>query len=146
MGWVRFIFRFINKLIKMAVEQEIQKVEQRVMSVEDQLFNISQQITTLQTALTSETEVVLQSLPYTIGTGHNMFGFTGSNGIDTTEQFIAALGGGQEALNIMSRIRICKDQSGQFWIPDLFNGLGSLVNGRGYYLYNEGDPFVVNWI
>lgn len=130
----------------MAVEQEIQKVEQRVMSVEDQLFNISQQITTLQTALTSETEVVLQSLPYTIGTGHNMFGFTGSNGIDTTEQFLAALGGGQEALNIMSRISICKDQSGQFWIPDLFNGLGSLVNGRGYYLYNEGDPFVVNWI
>ena len=41
MGWVRFIFRFINKLIKMAVEQEIQKVEQRVMSVEDQLFNIN---------------------------------------------------------------------------------------------------------
>ena len=75
-----------------------------------------------------------------------MCGYTGSNGIDITEAFLAATGNNAQSLEIISRISICKDQTGQFWIPNVYNQLGSMVNGTGYYLYNEGDPFVVTWI
>ena len=130
----------------MAVEQKVEELDVKVGSLEDAIYNLSEQITAFQTALTSTSEVNIQNLPYTIGSGHNMFGYTGSNGIDITEAFLAATGNNAQSLEIISRISICKDQTGQFWIPNVFNQLGSMVNGTGYYLYNEGDPFVVTWI
>ena len=70
-----------------------------------------------------------------------MFGYTGSNGIDVAEALIAATGDER----ILDRVRIIKNQSGVFWTKE-YNGLGSMVYGTGYYLYNSGESFVVTWI
>lgn len=105
------------------------------------LSNLSLQIESLQTAMTSESQPNIVNLPHTITSGHNMFGYTGSNGIDVAEALIAATGDE----SILDRVRIIKNQAGVFWTKE-YNGLGSMVYGTGYYLYNYGESFVVTWI
>lgn len=111
----------------------------------ESIGNLSLQIETLQTALTSTAGVeVVSGLPHTITSGHNMFGYTGSNGIPTAEAFINATGGNA---SILDRISIVKNDAGAFYMPSQdYDQIGSLVNGAGYYLFNEGEPFVVTWI
>jgi len=125
------------------LSDKVDEVREKVEALEDIVLGVGDHLTTLQTALTSEEEPNIVNLPHTIQSGHNMFGYTGTNGVDVTEAFFAATGGNQ---SIIDRISICKDQTGTFWIPNVWNGLGSMVYGTGYYLYNTGDPFQVTWI
>ena len=126
-----------------SLEGKVDDVKEKVEALEEIVLGVGDYIQTLQTALTSDAEPNIVNLPHTIQSGHNMFGYTGTNGIDVTEAFLAATDGNQ---SIIDRISICKDQSGTFWIPNVWNGLGSMVYGTGYYLYNTGDPFQVTWI
>ena len=131
----------------MALEEEFVEVRDQVDTLEDAIVSLSNQITAFQTALTAEGEPNIVNLPHTIKSGHNMFGYTGSNGIDIVEAFLAATGNVAESVSIIDRISIVKNEDGVIWSPaNDFNGIGSMVYGQGYYLYNTGEPFSVTWI
>lgn len=112
-------------------------------NIEIAISDLSSQLSSLQAALTTDSNVAIASqLPHTINAGHNMFGYTGSNGISIEEAFITATGNP----DIANQIKIVKNQAGSFWMPNLFTNLTTLTNGVGYYLYNEGNAFSVTWI
>jgi hypothetical protein len=112
-------------------------------NIEIAISDLSSQLSALQVALTSDSDVAIASqLPHTINAGHNMFGYTGSNGIPIEEAFITATGNP----NIGEQISIVKNQAGTFWMPNVYAGLSTMANGGGYYLYNTGNAFSVTWI
>lgn len=108
-------------------------------SLENALGSLQQQVSAVN-AITVDPVAGVESTPYTISTGYNLIGYTGVNGIPIEDAFIQASG----ISDIMDRIALIKDQSGNFYHED-YASLTSLVNGRGYFLQNLGEPFSVNW-
>lgn len=130
------------------IDAKVNEISQRQINDSDILNDMSglvdslqQQVSALNTIVTSASTPA-ENIPYVINSGYNMIGYTGTNGIDIEDAFVQASG----IPNIMDRIEIIKDELGVFYIgPMGFGTLGSLVNGRGYFLRNSGDAFSVTW-
>jgi len=106
----------------------------------EQLDMLSQQVVALSQIETNGVPPQeTSSIPITVLSGHNMIGYTGTSGIDAQIALENAISGGN-----VSQISIIKNQAGQFCVPDVFSTL-TMQYGVGYYLYNSGDAFTVNW-
>ena len=117
----------------------LEQVKATVDKVDEDLGFVTEDLA----AISDELEPVagVESTPYTIQQGYNMIGYTGPNGVDIVDAFTLATGS-PDALN---QLQIIKDQAGIFYVPGFGGPLTTLVNGRGYFLKNEGPAFTVNW-
>ena len=133
------------------VKATVDKVDQDLGFVTADLANISDELQASVSALAGQISALnasvvepvagVESVPYTITEGYNMIGYTGPNGVNIEDAFFLATGS-STALN---QLQIIKDQSGIFYAPGFGGPLTTLVNGRGYFLRNDGPAFVVNW-
>ena len=133
------------------VKVTVDKVDQDLGFVTADLANISDELQESVAALAGQISALnasvvdpvagVESTPYTIESGYNMFGYTGPNGIPIVD----ALGLALDDQMALGNIELIKDQYGNMFIPGLGGGLTSLVNGRGYYLKNNGPAFTVNF-
>ena len=133
------------------VKVTVDKVDQDLGFVTADLANISDELQESVAALAGQISALnasvvdpvagVESTPYTIESGYNMFGYTGPNGIPIVD----ALGLALDDQMALGNIELIKDQYGNMFLPGLGGGLTSLVNGRGYYLKNNGPAFTVNF-
>tara|TARA_Y100000385_G_C13023126_1_gene607108 strand:- start:9 stop:452 length:444 start_codon:yes stop_codon:yes gene_type:complete len=133
--------------VKIAVE----KVDQDLSFVTEDLGAISNELSASVQALQGQISALLQvqvdpvagveSTPYTVNAGYNMIGYTGPNGINIEDAFALATGSNAAFDNLA----VIKDQTGIFNMPGFGGSLTTLVNGRGYWLRNNGPAFTVNW-
>ena len=126
------------------VDEDLGFVTEDLAAISDELQSsvaqLQGQISALNAAVV-EPVAGVESTPYTIQQGYNMIGYTGPNGVDIVDAFTLATGS-PDALN---QLQIIKDQAGIFYVPGFGGPLTTLVNGRGYFLKNEGPAFTVNW-
>jgi len=133
------------------VSNKVSKVEQDIAFVTDDLAGIANELRNSVSALQGQISGLIQvqvdpvagieSTPYTVGSGYNMIGYTGPNGINIEDAFALATGSNAAFDNLA----IIKDQAGIFNMPGYGGPLTTLVNGRGYWLRNNGPAFTVNW-
>ena len=107
----------------------------------EQLDMLSQQIVALSQIETNGVPPEeTSSIPITVLSGHNMIGYTGTSGVDAAIALQNAISGAD-----VSQISIIKNQAGQFYVPSMGFSTLTMQYGVGYYLYNSGDAFTVNW-
>ena len=132
------------KVVVDKVDQDLGFVTSDLAAISDELeasvTALAGQISALNAAVV-EPVAAIESTPYTIQPGYNMIGYTGPNGVNIEDAFFLATGS-STALN---QLQIIKDQNRIFHIPGMGGSLTTLVNGRGYFLRNEGPAFSVNW-